>query len=412
MRISSPSLRSLIEAETDATIEFLQEIISIPSISGDEGEVLKVVAKRFSPLLDELECIPFPANFTEDPEYSSPLAGLNYASRFNVRGVLRGGQNTGALIFNTHADVVPPSKGHRDPFLGRLEHGVVHGRGSCDAKGQIATLYLLLRALRRLETRPSQTLIFHLVTEEEIGGNGTLALMRHEGQAAEAVILEPTACRLVTSVRGAVWFRLRLTGVSGHSGSAGSTISALKLAVEAMEILERYQQELLEASRALPLFNDFSNPMPITFGKLNAGNWPAATPNEATLEGVLGFLSNKTREAIITEIESALRTQGSASLRENFSLELMYRHNAHVTPPESTLAAGLRQALGRAGLSDVPTAFPASCDSWFYPHMLGVPAVVFGPGELRHAHAADEQIEVAQIVQAAQVLTDFVLSRG
>ena len=53
------------------------------------------------------------------------------------------------------------------------------------------------------------------------------------------------------------------------------------MAIRAMEILEQYHARLLAASRGIPLFDQFPNPMPITFGKLAAGDWPATAPASA-----------------------------------------------------------------------------------------------------------------------------------
>ncbi len=62
----------------------------------------------------------------------------------------------------------------------------------------------------------------HLVVEEEVGGNGTLAMVRRGEQADGCVVMEPTDLRILSSVRGAVWFRVICTGRPGHSGSAGT----------------------------------------------------------------------------------------------------------------------------------------------------------------------------------------------
>ncbi len=78
------------------------------------------------------------------------------------------------------------------------------------------------------------------------------------------------------------------------------------MAHEAIDILTAYHKQLLDGSRSINLFDKYENPMPITFGRLDAGNWPASAPNKATLEGVLGFLPNKTKEQICDEIKQAL----------------------------------------------------------------------------------------------------------
>jgi acetylornithine deacetylase/succinyl-diaminopimelate desuccinylase-like protein len=50
----------------------------------------------------------------------------------------------------------------------------------------------------------------------------------------------------------------------------------------------------------------------------------------------------------------------------------------------------------------------ASCDAWFYSNQSGIPAVVFGPGSLKHAHSKDEQIAVGEIGAAAEIILSFL----
>ncbi len=284
------------------------------------------------------------------------------------------------------------------------QDGCILGRGACDAKGQAATIFMLFAALRRLGVQWPGALLAHLVVEEENGGNGSLAMVRRGEQADACIVLEPTDARILTSVRGAVWFRLTCQGRAGHSGQAGATVSALKMAIRAIAILEDYHARLLAASRGIALFDQFANPMPITFGKLNAGDWPATTPSQAVVEGVLGLLPNKTRYQVMEEMRQALLADSDDWLREHFTLEFMYRHDAHVLPADHPLVTALQAGCRHFGLSGEVNAMTASCDSWFYDNQFGIPTVVFGPGSLRFAHTNEEQIQLDDIAAAAAVL--------
>ncbi len=406
------ALSAGLDRHLPAARDFLCELIRHPSTPGQEQAALEVAASSFAEVGAEVERVPLPPDLPHDADYSDPLPGLTYEGRCNLRLRVPGGAGGRSLLVNTHADVVPASQGQERPFDPRVEDGVVFGRGACDAKGQIATLYLLVRTLNDLGLAPPGEVIFHLVVEEEVGGNGTLAMIRRGEQADGCLVMEPTDFRLLSSVRGAVWFRVTCRGRAGHSGQAGVTVSALKMAVRVMEILEGYHHRLLAASRGIPLFDRFENPMPITFGRLRAGDWPATAPSQAVLEGVLGFLPNKTWREVAAEMRQAILEEGDEYLRENCELYFMYRHDAHVLDPAHPLVTDLAAACAALGVATEVSAMTASCDSWFYNNQLGIPTVVFGPGSLRFAHSNQEQIALAEIRQAAEILGRFLVRWG
>ena len=390
------------------TTEFLKQMIRIPSLSGKEQQVMQLIYDQFLPYVDEIELAPLDNSLRDDPDYAYPVTDIDYTGRHNLRAVVRGTGGGKSLLFNTHADVVPPSAMQENAFDPFERDGIIYGRGACDAKGQIATILHVLKKIKSAQLKPSGDIIIHIVVEEENGGNGTLAAIRNGEQADAAIVLEPTGLKILPSVRGAVWFRIICIGKPGHSGSAGARVSALDLANEAMGIMQNYHDTLLTDSKNIPLFDAYDDPMPITFGKLHAGDWPATIPNKAILEGVLGFLPNKTKEEIMLETETAIRENGSAQLKDNFYIEFMYRHDCHVLDPNHELVGTLSEACSNTFGATQISAMAASCDSWFYNNQLGIPTVVFGPGELAVAHSNKENISIVQIEEAANALFDFV----
>ena len=406
-RLTLPEIRSAVAALREVTEEFLCGLIRFPSLPGREAEVVEWAARRFAEF-GEVERIPLTNALRADADYADPVRGLEYDGRSNLRVRVPGTGGGRTLLFNTHLDVVPPSQGQDHPFEPAVEANRVQGRGACDAKGQVAALFTALLAAQRLDLKLRGDVLAHLVVEEEVGGNGTLAMVRRGERADGCIVMEPTDLRILSSVRGAVWFRVTCTGRPGHSGSAG-TVSALKMAIRTIEVLEQYHARLLAASRGIPLFDQFANPMPLTFGKLTAGDWPATAPASASLEGVLGLLSNKTRYQVMEEMRQAILEGGDEWLREHFTLEFMYRHDAHILDPRHPLVTGLAACCREAGAAGEVSAMTESCDSWFYNNQLRIPTVVFGPGSLRFAHTNEEQIGLDEIGRAAVILARFLL---
>ncbi len=145
--------------------------------------------------------------------------------------------------------------------------------GACDAKGMIAVLHALASYYRDRGIRPPCNLVFHLVVEEENGGNGTLAMVRRGVNADAVVVLESSELSIYAAVRGAVWFTVEVYGKATHSGNVTSRVSAIEKAYQVIEIFQHYHDRLLASSRGLELFDVYDDPMPLTIGQIEAGVW-------------------------------------------------------------------------------------------------------------------------------------------
>ncbi len=394
----------------DYAIELLSDLIAFESTAGNEGPAMRYMHDRMEEVADEVEYVPVTEDIKNDPDYSYPVV-TRYGDRPNVRAVRKGTGGGKSVILNTHLDVVPPSSGHEDPFKARLDDGVIHGRGACDAKGQATTVWLLFKLLDDLDIQLEGDLIAHLVIEEEIGGNGSVAMARYGDTADACVVLEPTNFILLPQVRGAVWFDATVYGQAGHSGMPGGTVSALLKATKIIDIFTEYHDRILDESRGhYPMFDQFENPMPLTVGQLEAGDWPAQAPRRANLKGVLGLLPGRTKEQVMEEMEAAVRESGDEWLAdpENFEIEFTYRHDANVIPPDHPVVVALQDAVQSAGKDGDISAMTASCDAWLYNNQLEIPTVVFGPGDLGVAHSDQEQIPVQEMLDAAATLGTFM----
>jgi len=410
VELNAEGLRAAVQAHKDDAVALLCDLIGFPSTRGNEGPAMRYLAEVMAGVTDASDLTPVSDDLQKDPDYSFPLENFTYADQPNLRLFRRGGGGGKSLIINTHIDVVPSSPTQEKPFEAQVKDGVVFGRGACDCKGQIAMLYLCLAALKDMGVTLKGDLIGHVVIEEECGGNGTLACIRGEDRADAAIVLEPSELKILPSIRCAVWFVTTCYGRAGHSGQAGRTVSALKEAIRAIDILEGYHDRLLAASKGHPLYDKWENPMPITFGQMAAGDWPAMAPNWATFKGVLGFLPTRTKEQVMQEMRDALKAEGGDWLPAHFEMDFIYRHDCNEIPADHPIVRTLEGACRANGREPEITAMPASCDAWFYTHIIDVPTTVFGAGTLGVAHSAQEQIPVDDIVEGAEILARTLAS--
>ncbi len=387
----------------EAAVDLLCDLIRIPSVRGKQQEIGRWLKPRAESLADSAELVVVPDSIMDDPDYSFRLDGFSYGETANLRLKIAGAAGGKSLAFNTHLDVVPETRGQTDAFSPVVRDGRVYGRGSNDAKGQVVTVWLVLKALRDLRWRPAGDVTVDFVVEEESGGNGSLLVVRNGLQADACIVVEPTELQVAHLVRGAVWFEVRTTGVAGHSGSPGSTVSALKEAVKCMDSIEKVREELLAvARRHVPMVAAHPNPMPCTFGMLHTGNWPAAAPSDAVLKGVFGFLPPFHRADIQAKLREAVAPHRAEVLFNMLNSDPSWVDGNH------PLVGGLIGAAGKAGIASGPAFMNASCDSWRYSEQLGIPAVVFGPGSISSAHGIQENVPIDEIRRAALAVIHFI----
>jgi acetylornithine deacetylase len=115
------------------------------------------------------------------------------------------------VVFCTHLDTVPP-------WFGPSREGrVVHGRGSCDAKGPALAM---LEAGRRILATGEQRIGFLFTVGEETDGAGAQHADEHRTAPwapRYTIVGEPTDNRFIRGGKGVYKCELHARGVAGHS---------------------------------------------------------------------------------------------------------------------------------------------------------------------------------------------------
>ena len=96
-----------IDRNTECSISFLQDIIRIPSVTGNEGPIQCFLEKFITGIgalrqivfIPDLDALRKHRGFVETTQ--------SYAGRPNVVGVLKGTGGGRSLLFNGHVDVIP-----------------------------------------------------------------------------------------------------------------------------------------------------------------------------------------------------------------------------------------------------------------------------------------------------------------
>ncbi|MCM8818657.1 MAG: ArgE/DapE family deacylase [Candidatus Omnitrophica bacterium] len=395
-------IKKVIEQSLDEAKDFLKELIKFESISGiGEEDIQNFIYGKFKNF-GECNLVEIDEEIKKDPEYTFSDIPVDYSKRKNL--VLEIGRNCGnILILNTHSDVVP-TKNWDKAFIPEEKDGFITGRGAVDAKGQIAVIYLVLLALKRLKLDISGKLIIEIVIEEEIGGNGTLSLIRKGYRGDGVIVLEPTNLKIAPANRGAIWFKLKIKGKSVHMGKIWEGVNAIEKFCYLFDKLKEYEKKLIEESKNVDLFKKFKQPVQLNLGIIKGGAWPSMVCGEVEVEGGIGFLPNKSLNQIKKEFEDVIKNCGDDWILSNYELSFPKLHNdSYSISPKHPLVKILKDAVEETGLTPEMEGFIASCDARLFNKLGNMPVIVFGPGLLEYAHSDDEKIKIEDIKIAGEI---------
>lgn len=411
--LSEAERSALAEIDAEALVETVRELVRLPSMAGpDESEVQRFVAGR----LEDVGC--------DVDRWSIDLPGITAHPGFpgwevprgeaqGVVGTLGGGDGP-RLILNGHVDVVPPgdlAQWTREPFGGQVHGGAVWGRGACDMKGGLACALQAVAAIQAGGVALRGSLAVHAVVGEEDGGLGTFAtlLRGHRGDAA--VITEPTGLDVVPANAGALTFRLRVHGRATHASVRDAGVDA----VEHFWPVWRCLRDLESRRNAHPdpLFGPWQRPYALSIGTVAAGDWPSSVADLLVAEGRIGVALGEPVAAARAALEAAVAAACDEDpwLRAHpVEVEWFGGQFASGGPSADGTLAGLLTAAHRgvAGRGPGRWAAPYGSDLRLL-DAAGIPTVQYGPGDVRHAHAPDEHVPIADLMTVTRTLVVTLL---
>jgi acetylornithine deacetylase len=288
-------------------------------------------------------------------------------------------------IINAHIDTVPANAGwSRDPWLPAIEDGRLYGLGSADTKGAIAA------TLVALEQRPTDVGV--LFSGDEEAGSAVMTSFLaspHAQNIQQAIVCEPTARTAGTSHRGVLGQLASLEGQGGHSSKADfmpkPMVQLAKLAV-ALDDMGRAR------------LHDGPPGMQGTCLNIAAFHGGVAfnvVPQRGRLEWSLRPYPGFDRAAWEREVAERARAIDPA-----ISIEVTIEHAPFSC---DALADAVRPFVTKIG----------SLDFWTEAALYeahGIDAIVVGPGDIGHAHAADEYVALEDLDWAVELYRSLLRS--
>jgi acetylornithine deacetylase len=394
----------------------LRRLIRIPSITGSEEAIQDEMERLFEEIgLQPKRIVTDPVAFAEDPDF--PGAEMPRTSLPVVTGRIgrAGGRR---ILLVGHVDVVPPGDPVTwsvDPWAAEVRDGRVYGRGACDMKGGVVAILAAVRALvasGAAEAFEGELLVVSVPSEED-GGQGMLAAIRAGCTGDAAIITEPTELDVVIAHAGAITFRLVVPGRAAHASKRREGISALDSLYTLIRALEA-DETARNAAETDPLMTALGLPYATMIGKIEGGEWASTVLDRVVVEGRYGVKLGQMWRDAEGDLRACIEAASAADpfLRDHpVEVELTGgKFSSARIPADHPLPVSLADAA-EATLGRRPALLgePYGADMRLLVNEGATPTVIFGPGDVRIAHSADEFVSLADVADCARVLAAWVI---
>lgn len=366
------------------TVRFLSDLIRSQSFSSKEKNVIGVIKK-------EMQAIGFD--------------GIKIDGLGNIIG--RIGKGKRVIAFDGHVDTVYPgdlAAWKFDPFKPFVKGGMLHGRGTVDQKGGVATMIHAGRLIKELGLNDKFTVLFTgTVMEEDCDGLCWQYLLDVEKLKPELVVItEPTNMNIYRGHRGRMEIRVEVKGKSCHGSAPERGDNAIyKIARIALEI-EKLNKRLKK--------DPFLGKGTVTISDVKSSS-PSlcAVADEAGMHLDRRLTYGETKASAIAEVKDACRRAGYPEAKVYV---LMYEEAAYtgkVYPTEKYYPTWalekdspyLRDAVaaytGVLGKRPLVDKWTFSTNGIATAGLKGIPTLGLGPGNEIYAHAANEACPVEHL---------------
>jgi acetylornithine deacetylase len=405
-----------ISIDRERLVDDLVGLVRIRSITGSEEAVAADATRRLADAGARVETIsPDPAAIRSDPAWPG-----EETVRTSLPIVLgRIGRPSGRrLILSGHLDVVPPgdlATWTADPWSGEIRDGRLYGRGACDMKGGVAAILAAVRALvaSGAADRLDGELLVALVPGEEDGGQGTLAAIRAGATGDMAIITEPSNLDIVVAHAGAITFRLTVPGRAAHASQRREGVSALDNLYVVLRALEA-DEAARNAAETDRLMTVLGLPYPTIVGIVSGGEWASTVLDRVVADGRYGVRLGQSPADAAADLRAAIDAANASDpfLRDHpATVEIVGgQFGSGRVPSDHALPVGLAQAVEAvSGRRPELLGEPYGADMRLFINEGDTPCVIFGPGDVKVAHSADENVPLDEVETCARVLAAWVV---
>jgi putative selenium metabolism hydrolase len=384
------AIRAEVAKHREEIVAFMRELVAIPSMDSQIREVGERVQV-------EMERLGF---------------GATWFDRMgNVVG--RIGDGSRAIVFDSHLDTVgigDPAEWAWDPFVGKVEDGVLYARGASDEKGSTPGMVYGLAIAKRLGLLEGWTAYYFGNMEEWCDGLASRVFVEEEGIRPDYVVIgEPSKMQVYRGHKGRVEMRVVAKGVSAHAASNEMGDNAIYKLVPLIQAVSELE----------PTLGD--DPF-LGHGKITVTDMEVETPsinavpNRATIYIDRRLTFGEDPEEEIARVRSLIpqahRETGDVVVEllryddpsyTGYVLEVDKIFPAWAVAPDHPLVEAGLQACRLIGLPDhEPGKWDFSTNGIYWAGIAGIPAIGFAPGDEKTAHTVLDSVRLDDVVKSTE----------
>src|ERR1700744_4909053 len=375
-----------VDASKDHAIKFLQDMVAIPSVTGDEAAIQKHMSGYLKQI--GLDVDMWETDWEElkkHPGYRPVARG--YKNRPNIVATLKGTGGGRSILLNGHTDVIPVGNGEGwsdNPWSASIKNGRIYGRGSCDMKSGVASHILAVQYLKELGLTPKGDVMINVVIDEEVSGYGTLDTVIRGYHADAGISGETSDLAVQPACIGRIWFEIEIHGkpagiqqryLGGSRIDLGNTITKAVADLEATRI----------ATVTHPLYPSAIDSLPCIVGSFQAGGYPSAFPANCLLKGSIGTVPGEDHEGVKQSlVDEVARAAAADPWMKDHPPKVRfvgYDAQASEIPHDHPIVDVVSRAYTEiTGKAPVITGRQGAADTRFLNLYGDTPTVIFGPG--------------------------------
>ncbi len=388
-------INELAQKYQDYTALNLSKLVKIKSLSGQESDVQhELIRQMHEAGFDEVR-----------------MDGLG-----NVIGRIGNGKTI--IAIDGHIDTVDVgnlANWNSEPFSGEIKDGFVHGRGTVDQKGGIASFVTAGRILKETGIPENLTVLFVAsVMEEDCDGLCWKYIIEEEKIVPDFVIsTEPTNLGLYRGHRGRMEISVSFRGLSAHGSAPERGKNAIYMASRAALEVEKLNERLKD--------DEFLGKGSVTISEFVSGS-PSlcAVADSARLHLDRRLTWGETKESALAEVNqfidenaeaSVLYYDGKAFTGLNYGMEKYYP-TWKIEESAEIVQNGIEAYTLLYGSGPRVGKWTFSTNGVTINGMHKIPTIGFGPGNEVMAHAPNEKVPVSDLVTASAFYAMFAYTLG